>query len=87
MLDALIGVSDSLLDSLKSLMERCHMRTRRASGEAYMTNSVPAQRMPKVCEDRDGRSADPGHTALYESPAGQWFRLAVHHEDQANDIS
>jgi len=33
------------------------------------------------------RAMDPGIRDLYERMAGQWFRLAVHHEDQANGIS
>jgi hypothetical protein len=32
-------------------------------------------------------AADPGVRSLYERLAGQWFRLAIHHEDQANGIS
>lgn len=32
------------------------------------------------------RAADPGIRELYERLAGQWFRLAVHHEDQANGL-
>ena len=33
------------------------------------------------------KSNDPGIRSLYERLAGQWFRLAVHHEDQANGLS
>jgi hypothetical protein len=33
------------------------------------------------------KSTDPGIRNLYERLAGQWFRLAVHHEDQANGIA
>ena len=33
------------------------------------------------------KAADPGIRALYERLAGQWFQLAIHHEDQASGIS
>jgi hypothetical protein len=33
------------------------------------------------------KAMDPGIRALYERLAGQWFRLAVHHEEQANGLS
>ena len=33
------------------------------------------------------KSGDPGIRALYERLAGQWFQLAIHHEDQANGFS
>lgn len=33
------------------------------------------------------KSTDPGIRELYERLAGQWFRLAMHHEDQANGLS
>lgn len=33
------------------------------------------------------KAMDPGIRDLYERLAGQWFRLAMHQEDQANGLS
>ena len=38
-------------------------------------------------ESYAAKAMDPGIRELYERLAGQWFRLAMHHEDQANGLS
>jgi len=58
--------------------------------EAFVLMSLKAEEFlgrSVESEAYAAKSGDPGIRALYERLAGQWFRLAVHHEDQAKGIS
>lgn len=58
--------------------------------EAFAVMSVRAEEFlgrSVESEAYAAKAADPGIRELFERPAGQWFRLAVHHEEQASGLS
>jgi hypothetical protein len=58
--------------------------------EVFALMSLKAEEFLGRCVESEAyaaKSMDPGIRALYERLAGQWLRLAIHHEDQASAFS
>jgi len=65
-------------EAVEQAPEACALMSLRA--EEFLGRSVES-------EAYAAKAADAGIRGLYERLAGQWFQLAIYHEDQANGIS